>query len=1030
MSAADSGLLPAGTLIGDTFRIVRPLGAGGMGQVYIARDLELGRRVALKSVQIPERTDAAAVVRLIQLLRRDAAAAAQLSHPAIVTVYQFGVHDSVPFIVMELVDGETLQSHLDRNGPWPEANVLDLAIALADAMQCAHEGGVIHRDIKPANLMLTSSGQFKILDFGVSLTRFALGEMSEVFESSGDRLDRELPMPLAAGTPAYMAPEQLRGVAQDGRVDIWSTAITLYELLTGQRPYASAAALTPEFRPTWPIDALVSKPTRALIEACLSTYPSKRLGSFTEFGRLARAARAALTDGADSLDFSEAAVEIVDDIFIGRTTEITALDELVQKQGVRVVTVAGEGGIGKTRLVNEWARRSLTERPHVATAIGDTRTRDGILFKLGRALGVALNQENPIRQLSRILESRPGLIVIIDNCEHLIVDLADLVGHDFRDIPSVQWVLTSRIPTEIRGERVMRLGPLSTAGANEARQLFQARAQESESDWTCPVDEVEALDELLSQLDGLPLAIELAAARSKILSPRRILSRLERRFELLRSSKRAAEPRQATLHAAIDWSWKLLTPTSRSVLAQLGVFKGGFSLEDAEDVVDLTDTESEPYVIDVIAGLVDASMLRFDPPTERFHLSMSMGEFVRERLLEFDADRATWSRHAQHMARWGDIDRLEPALGDSNIQSLLNDRDNLRSAARFALGVDDPEHQRWALLCMAASAALFDRVGPYRMADVLYAQAEQHLGSHPDADQLVLGYIGAISLRQGNFDRAEELLTRAVDLAHRAGARRSEGLWKGRLGRALGHGVGEEMADQHLRGALAISREVGDRRSEAAWLTSLGEVEWRHGRLGPARSYFEQALEIARLICDRRGEGVALVSLANVIGKQGQPEEARELINAALAVAREMGDSRNESIWLGNLGSAARAAGEYEEARVHYEGSLAIARDLGDLRLVGVRHGDLGLIALAEEDYVGARSLIDVALRTASEFIDTHAQAEWIAAIGLCAVGDGNLDEARSRLREGRAVAESRDVSDETRNELLRQLAAKLGDSG
>jgi len=346
----------AGEVLGGHLQVVRPLGSGGMGEVFVARDTRLGRRVALKTLRLPDGAGEAERVRFAQLFERDAASTAQLSHPNIVTIFQFGDEGGVPFFALELIDGQPLDVVLTEHGPMHEREALRLGVQLCEALAYAHAQGVVHRDIKPANLMRTRDGQLKVLDFGIALMRKARDELEEAFGASTERLSARLgEEPVAAGTPAYMAPEQLRGLEQDHRVDVWATGVTLYELLTGQRPYDSPFRVVEGFAVGWPDEPRVSRAVRRVIEGCLRFDVEVRTASMPALrAQLMAAYGEAPRPGAEARVPRRTNLEPVPDAFIGREEDLAQLDEAVFGSDAWLVTLVGPGGVGKTRLVTEW----------------------------------------------------------------------------------------------------------------------------------------------------------------------------------------------------------------------------------------------------------------------------------------------------------------------------------------------------------------------------------------------------------------------------------------------------------------------------------------------------------------------------------------------------------------------------------------------------------------------------------------------------------------------------------------------------
>jgi len=436
-----------GDVVGGHFKLIRMIGEGGMGTVFVAKDTKLGRRVALKTLKVPPGLDEKQQARFIQLFHRDAASTARLNHPNIVTVHQFGEHEGTPFMVLEFVDGAPLDRLLHAQGPMGEREALMIALQMAEALEYAHEQGVIHRDIKPANLMRTKGGRLKVLDFGVALMKQAQEELIEAFERTPSQLGEHLGVePRAAGTPAYMAPEQLRGLLQDERVDVWAFGVTLFEMLTGQRPYVSPWHVDEHFKVMWPEDTQCSAPTRQIVRGCLSPMTSsrtRRLGDvigplreaigdlgFLEFGT--RTNLASASEGSESME-----------------GEFAELDSLLLERGERLVTLTGADVDDKVALFTKWGLDVLEREPFAEVLMCDlaeVTSAEGIAVALMDAMRlVILEDDDAVERLTAELTKRDKLVFLIDNAGEVLDELKQLLDRWLDEAPGVRFVLTSEI---------------------------------------------------------------------------------------------------------------------------------------------------------------------------------------------------------------------------------------------------------------------------------------------------------------------------------------------------------------------------------------------------------------------------------------------------------------------------------------------------------------------------------------------------------------------------------------------------------
>ncbi|MEO1272954.1 MAG: protein kinase, partial [Myxococcota bacterium] len=490
----------AGEWVAGHFKVVRPLGEGGMGEVFIALDTSLGRRVALKTVKLPSNLPNRRLVRVLKFFRLEAASMAQLNHPNIVMVYQFEKHHTTPVMVLELVEGNSLKAMLAEQGAMAEGRALKLALQLAKALAFAHSKGVIHRDLKPSNVMVTPDETVKVLDFGLALMRQDV--LLQAFECSSDELSERLgSAPPSAGTPGYMAPEQSMGLEPlDERVDIWAFGITLFEMLTGLGPRDSGASIKMGV-PPWPEACTVSVPTRALVGSCLEMSPALRQTSFEEVAtvleRLVEEHRVA-----PWVARSRRRTNVVErpNAFVGRSAAMEQLTRWGLGPGRSVVTVVGPAGVGKTRLVVQWGLTCVQEDERWQVwmvDLAEATDEQGVLLALSQTFEVALTGKAPIQQMGWVFERKEGLVLVVDNCEQVLEPLRVLLPQWLAQAPDMRLVATSQVPLELDCEQLLRLEPLTVPSrgergeeaSTEAWALFHHRARDSRPGWVCPPDQ-------------------------------------------------------------------------------------------------------------------------------------------------------------------------------------------------------------------------------------------------------------------------------------------------------------------------------------------------------------------------------------------------------------------------------------------------------------------------------------------------------------------------------------------------------------
>jgi len=664
------------------------------------------------------------------------------------------------------------------------------------------------------------------------------------------------------------------------------------------------------------------------------------------------------------------------DAFIGRDA---ALQELARRfgAGARVISILGIGGTGKSRLAQRFGWAWLGDFPGGVwfCDLSQARSLDGIVYAVAQGLDVPLGSADPVGQLSSAIAGRGACLVILDNFEQVSRYAEQTLGQWLNRAAEARFIVTTREVLGIAGEEAMALPPLGPA---DAVALFLRRAAAARDGFDPGAEDRATISRLVTLLDGLPLAIELAAARVRVMPPRTLLARMSERFKLLAASG-GRRDRQATLRTTFDWSWEMLSAPEKSALAQLSVFEVGFTLEAAEAVLDLSGFDDPPWAVDVVQSLVDKSLVR--PLGERrFGLLGSVQEYAAEHLatpgrFEGSGAAAQASAHQRHWVYYAALDERS-AIADGCIET-----ENLVAACRRATARPDIDAAIGSL--KAAWSALRLR-GPFRVGAELAkairelsglnagqhaivqwvaGSAEQALGRGlaaracfeaglADAREagdagtqawLLCGW-GSVMVLEGHTAAATDMLQQALAMSRELGLRELECRTLNELG-ALAHALARiDEARAHYAAALQLAREIGDRQREGGLLGNLGGLLHGDGKLAEARQLYERALEIARETGDRRWGGNTHCNLGLLLHEQGEPAEARRQFEAALVIARDMGHLRLESVVLCNLAIALEAQGEPREACACYEKAVVSAMALGDRRSEGQFRGYLGLL--------------------------------------------------------------------------------------
>ncbi|HEY8709514.1 MAG TPA: tetratricopeptide repeat protein, partial [Burkholderiaceae bacterium] len=664
------------------------------------------------------------------------------------------------------------------------------------------------------------------------------------------------------------------------------------------------------------------------------------------------------------------------DSFVGRHEPLLALARKFE-DGARLVSVLGMGGTGKTRLVTRYAWTWLGEFPGGVwfCDLSRARTVDGIVFAVAQGLDVPLGKTDPVVQLAHAIAGRGQCLVILDNFEQVARHAEETLGRWLDRAAQAKFIVTTREVLGIVGEQTLAL---DTLPASDAVALFLRRAESAKQGYHPSADDQAAIEQLVKVLDGLPLAIELAAARVRVMPPRTLLARMHERFKLLWSTA-GRHDRQATLRAAFDWSWELLSEPEKAALAQLSVFEGGFTLESAEVVLDLSATVETPWTVAAVNWLVDKSFVR-QVGDDRFDLLESVREYAAEHLrtegrYSGSGERAATVAQMRHWRYFAGLDE-RAAVAHGCVEA-----NNLVVACRRAVALSDAPSAigamvgAWAALRLrgpvrvGADLATFVRgmpgLGANQQAEVEWVagSALDMLGdvtaarAHFDAglalasaagdrhcEARLLAAAAAQRAAQGHLQEALADLTRALTLARELNDRSLQCLVLNGLGRLSDHQAHLEEARGFYEAALGLAREMGDRRLEGGLLGNLGGLHHDHGRLDEARRHYDMALALSREVGDRRWEGNARCNLGLLHHEQGRSAQARSQFEAALSMAREVGHVRLECTVLCNLGIVLEAQGEFDDAHAHHEKAVTVAHELGDRRLEGQFRGYLGLL--------------------------------------------------------------------------------------
>ncbi|GGL03195.1 hypothetical protein GCM10011588_17380 [Nocardia jinanensis] len=925
------------------------IGRGGFGVVYRCRQPELDRTVAVKALTAGLDEDNRA-----RFLREQQAMGRSTGHPNIVTVLQAGtLEGGCPYLVMPYYPSGSLDTWIRRDGPLSSENVLWIGSKIAGALEAAHRLGIVHRDVKPGNILLTDFGEPALTDFGIA-------HIGGGFETAAGTV---------TGSPAFTAPEVLEGQPSTPEADVYGLGATLFCALTGHAAFErrSGENMVTQFLriTTHPVPDLresgIADDVSALVEKAMSRdrreRPSpaelgeairriqRRRGISTgESAQLprpgpersiprssARGGRQVAAAGGNS--GGNLPLELTG--LVDRRAELAEIKSHLSRS--RSVTLVGTGGVGKTRVALKAASQVQRDFADGVWVVDLTPVSDaGLLIDtVAATIGVRDDSTNSLLEtLVHYLWSRETLLVL-DNAEQIVEAVAELTETLLASCPGVRTIVTSREPLNIAGEVIQRVMPLKVPDPDhqpslkglprfDAVTLFAERAAAVVPGFELNEDNMVAVTRICAGLDGVPLAIELAAARMRTLSAEQILYRLTDRYELLTGAFRTAPARQQSLKLCLDWSYDLCSQTEQRAWAHLSVFAGSCGLDAVEQVCSIDSAPAE--IIDVLAGLVDKSILTREQSGQvvRFSMLETLRDYGRSKLresgeyLELRRRHRAWYRRLALDAEAGWIGRAQPGW----IARLEREHPNLREALEFALSEETEEAAEAGLQTASAlwefwvfrgfygegrswiervlahpcARSIPDRVkalrvaidlattqGDFRSAASLLQEGRGLVARDPTPMlQAQMNHAAAsLALLSGDPSRAAPLLDAAIDVY------RSDLTSHLHIHALTVQGLTYEMrgdtakAIEHQQRLIDITEQCGGVLYRALALRSLGVAEWRRGNTDRAQELMEEALRVDRPLNSYLVLTFCLEALSWIACHRHEAERAAVLMGAA-----------------------------------------------------------------------------------------------------------------------------------------------------
>jgi predicted ATPase len=803
--------------------------------------------------------------------------------------------------------------------------------------------------------MLSHDGFVKILDFGLAklaprrrAAESDLHNLSTSHSAEGQVL----------GTMGYMSPEQVRGGELDFRSDQFSLGLVLYELVTGKRTFQRSTAaetlvaiLREAAEPITGKNRDAPAPLCWVIERCLAKEPEKRYASTRDLARELAAIRDRFSENpTKQAEIRPTNLPVQRTGFLGREKEVAAAKELLLREDVRLVTVTGPGGIGKTRLAAQVASGLVEHFPggtHFVplSALSDP---DLVASVIVEAFGIRqAGGQSPLEILNRNLQDslRAPVLLLLDNFEHL-VQAVPTVAAILAAGPNLKILVTSRAALHLYGEHEFPLPPLTLPDSRSmasvevlsqcpAVALFVQRAAAARPDFELNRENASAVAEICARLDGLPLAIELAAARVKVLSPSSMLTRLASRLQLLTGGSRDLPQRQQTLRAAIDWGYDLLSAAEQKLFRRLSVFVGGCDLESVEAVCD-TKGDLDLDLLDGMASMVDKSLMQQVEQRKgesRFVMLETLREYALEKLEVSGEADLTKRAHAAYYLVLAEENATESgeAAGAGWLEQLGLEHDNFRAGLEWLTETGNAE---WGLRLGTALFRFWEvreylAEGRDRL-DRLLKLTEA--GATTKLRMRALFAAGVLAGEQGDYASAAALISESQDIAEALGDKTGVAVSLNALAVFARDRGDVEVAHVLFESSLGLWRQLGDQKAVARALSNLANVVKLQGEYGRARALYAECLSIFRELGDRMGVAWSLNYQGDVAHDQGDSDAARTLYEQGLAIFREVDDRWGIAGTLADLGSLAREKGDYSTARSMYRESINFFQELNHRR--------------------------------------------------------------------------------------------------
>ena len=707
--------------------------------------------------------------------------------------------------------------------------------------------------------------------------------------------------------------------------------------------------------------------------------------------------------------------------FIGREKEQRKIVSLLAKN--RLVTLTGAGGIGKTRLSIQTVFAILKDFPDGTWLVDLAPLSDPELVPTTALTNLGLSEQagrSPLDILTDFLQNK-RVLLILDNCEHLVQACAQLVETLLHLSPNLRILATSREALGIDGEMLYLIPPLTTPDRvhatldtllyYEAVQLLIERAQTALPGFSLTYDNAPAIVQLCQQLDGIPLALELAAARVKVLRMEEIAARLNDRFRLLTGGARTALPRHQTLQAMMDWSHSLLSEFERILLRRLSVFVGGWSLAAAESVCGDEKINADE-ILDLLTQLLNKSLViadREQGKETRYRMLETIRQYAQRKLLAAGEGDLLSQRHLAYF-----VDLAEQAEAELRgpksvtwLDQLEMEHSNIRAALECGqtVGYVDMEMQ----LAGALWRFWFQR-GYLGEGQQWLERSWGHIDTTPAIRARALAGAGFLANFRGDTARALLLCTESLRLAREIDDKWLIAFSLCLLGESYCQNKDYDRANTCLEESLTLARNNGDRWLIVFSLVQSVELSQQQHKTAQAAAFAEESLGLARQVGDQWLIAFSLFRLGNVAIDCRDYERAEALHEEGFTIRRELGDQLGMAYALLGLANTALAKGDRDAAWARTEERLALERELNNK--LGVAHvlADLGWMAFEQDDYDQATVYFEKSLALCRELANHWCVAFQLCSLARAALARGHYSQATARLEEGLMLSQAQEL--------------------